>query len=278
MKISNLRSILLCLIFGIHLNCWSQATENATATPTFAQLFESGGKAYQSKDYAAAKAAFEQALALDPRSEYALTNLALSEFQLGQRGRALGALRRALQVNPDFSTSRAAIAFIEKQMPVKEIPHEIQWFESVRENFLNHFSLNIFLAMTALFLFTVGWLGLRYLSERKAALEEQRALPKASFTWSLSVVGLILFTAFTSLKVIDGIKERGTIVLEKVAVKSSPDENSPDLFDLYEGLEVIIEQTRDSWIQITYPGALSGWIPKNSIFSHEVTSGRLPMD
>jgi tetratricopeptide (TPR) repeat protein len=257
-------SLLLCLIIGLSYECWAQDT------PTFAQLFETGGKAYQSKDYNAAKTAFEQALKLEPHSEYALTNLALTEFQLGQRGRALGALRRALKVNPEFSTSRAALTFIEKQMPVKEIPHEIQWFERIRENFLNHFSLNIFLVMTALFLFSVGWLGLRYWSERKAAIEDQRALPKASFTWSLSLIGLVVFLGFTILKTVDGLHDRATIVLEKVPVKSAPDANSPDLFDVYEGLEVIVEQTRDSWAQITYPGALSGWIPKESLLLHEV--------
>jgi tetratricopeptide (TPR) repeat protein len=262
--------VVLCLNFGLVSICWSQTTDAAAAPPTFAQLFELGGKAYQTKDYAAAKTAFEQALQLEPRSEHALTNLALTEFQLGQKGRALGALRRALQLNPEFSTSRAALAFIEKQLPVKEIPHEIQWFEKFRESFLNYFSLNIFLAMTALFLLSAGWLGLRYFSERKSAIEEERPLPKASFTWSLSVLGLILFSTVTAMKAFDEVKSRGTIVLEKVPVKSSPDQNSPDLFDLYEGLEVIIEQNREAWIQVTYPGALSGWIPSESLFSHEV--------
>jgi hypothetical protein len=61
------------------------------------------------------------------------------------------------------------------------------------------------------------------------------------------------------------------VVSEKTTVYSAPNDKSAALFDLFAGLEVVLDQSNDQWVQVTYPGALTGWIPKSSVFQ---TSGR----
>jgi hypothetical protein len=201
----------------------------------------------------------------------ALTNLALAQFQLGHKAMAVALLRKASDLDPHFSTTRSALKFILPQLTVREIPHEIQTWETLRADLLVPFSLSGFLAMTALSFFATGWLLLQYLGRRRRALAENAVLP--SFPWAATLIALIfvMMTALTVMKMIDQRSSRGTVVEEKVAVYSAPDTKSVVLFDLYGGLEVILNDVKNGWVQVTYPGGLTGWIPQSSVLP---TSGR----
>lgn len=252
----------------------SEATKPAAtppAWPNFQKAFEAGVGAYQAKKFDEARLAFSAAVEQDPNSLEALTNLALVQFQLGQKGLAVGLLRKSLSLDPDFSISKSALKFILPQMDVKEIPHEIQLWESFRSHFLVPFPLNSFLAMTALSLLAAGWLFLNYAGKRKTALLGNKSLPAFPL---LPLFFSLIFVSSLSLsigKLIDAEMPRGTVIKEKVTVYSAPNERSVALFELYSGLEVVLGAIDDQWVQATYPGALTGWILKNNVLQ---TSGR----
>ncbi len=241
------------------------------AWPNFEKAFEAGVVAYQAKKYDEARLAFSHALQLEPLSVQTLTNLALVQFQLGQKGWAVALLRKAQNLDPDFSTPRASLDFILPQLDVKEIPHEIQLWETARENFIVPFTLNGFLALSALCLFATGWLWLHYVGRRREAFREDKSLPPFPVIPTLIALIFIAVLALTLMKVLDQSVPRGTVVNEKVTVFSAPNEQSVALFDLYAGLEVVLRQDSGDWVQVTYPGASTGWIPKSSVFQ---TSGR----
>ena len=235
----------------------------------FANSFENGVQFYQQKKFQEAQQEFKKAFNENPNNAAVLTDWALAEFQLGQKGWALALLRRAINLNPNFSTSKAAYDFILPQLDVKEIPHEIQFSEVVQSK-LRTFSLQNFLLVTALFLATAGWLWLRYIGRKKTALTSERPSPPFPTVAVILTLGLIFFTAISALKFQEQISARGTIVVEKQAAYSLPDEKSVALFDLFQGLEVLIQRNESDWVQVTYPGGLTGWIPKSAIFQ---TSG-----
>lgn len=239
--------------------------------PTFEAAFKDGVTSYESKKYPEARLAFSRALELNPESLNTLVNLGMTEFQLGEKGLAVALLRKAVEIDPNFSTSQAALQFILPQLDVKEIPHEIQWSETLRDSVIVTVSLNTYLGLTALFLFAAGWLWFQYIGRRKKALQEESAMPTFPLVATFALIGFLCFGFLTLYKTWDHQIPRGTVTTEKVAVLSAPDEKSPSLFDLYSGLEVIIHQTEGEWAQVTYPGALSGWIPKASVMP---TSGK----
>lgn len=239
--------------------------------PTFEDAFKDGVTSYEAKKYPEARLAFSRALEFNSESLNTLVNLALAEFNLGEKGLAVALLRKAVDIDPNFSTSQAALNFILPQLDVKEIPHEIQWSETLRDSVLVPVSLNTYLGLTALFLFAAGWLGFQYIGRRKRALKEETALPGFPVVAALALVGFLSFGFLTVYKTWDHQVPRGTVVTQKIAVLSAPDAQSPALFDLYSGLEVIVHQTQGDWAQVTYPGALSGWIPKGAVF---LTSGK----
>ena len=76
---------------------------------------------------------------------------------------------------------------------------------------------------------------------------------------------LVIFTGLASLKFYDSTILRGTIIQERVSLQTAPGENQVVILDLYGGMEVIARQVQGDWIQVTYPGSLTGWIKKSSL-------------
>lgn len=264
-------SILFSNLIAVLLNCGFNATAYAEPPPTFEAAFQTGVGQYQAKKYDEARLSFGQALERDPQSVQALTNLALAQFQLGKKGEAVALLRRAQNLDPDFSTPRAALNFILPQLDVKEIPHEIQLWETVRSTFVVPFSLTGFLALTAMTLFSAGWLFLQYAGKRRRALNEGRGRPPFPTIPTFIFLIFLAMSSLTVLKAVDHEIPRGTITAVKVPVLSAPAESGAALFEVYSGLEVILGTVSQDWVQVTYPGAMTGWIPKSTVLQ---TSGR----
>jgi hypothetical protein len=247
------------------------AGSDVQSWPNFEKAFEAGVNSYQAKKYDEARLAFTSALQKEPTNVQTLTNLALVQYQLGQKAWAVALLRKAHNLSPDFSTPKAALDYIVPQLDVKEIPHEIQLWETIRSTFITPFTLTGFLALTGLCLFASGWLWLQYFGRRREALREDKVLPAFPSIPTIIAVIFIAVLVLTLMKVVDQGIPRGTVVNEKVTVYSAPNEQSVALFDLFGGLEVVLKSDNQDWVQVTYPGATTGWIPKSSLFQ---TSGR----
>jgi hypothetical protein len=110
-----------------------------------------------------------------------------------------------------------------------------------------------------------GWLSLNWLRDwRKARLEEVSS-PSIPASLVLCLILFILLTPLSALKILDHSIPRGTILDAKVPVRSAPLENAVVLFELHPGFEVIIREIQQDWVQVTYPGGMTGWIAKNHV-------------
>lgn len=250
-----------------------ESSQPPPSWPRFEAAFQAGVALYREKKFDEARLAFQDALEKEPSNVQALTNLALIQFQRGEKGWALALLRRAQNIDPDFSTTTAALDFILPQLDVKEIPHEIQFWETFRSRFITPYSLNSFLFLTALSLFSAGWLYLRFFGLKKEAFHNEKPAPPFPTIPTLTALFFVASFSLSVLKLIDLRIPRATVINEKVPVYSAPSGDSVPLFDLYSGLEVVIGNSNGTWVQVTYPGASTGWVPKTSIFQ---TSGRAP--
>lgn len=232
-------------------------------------LFQQGTQFYIAKDYTKAQESFTQALALDPHNATILTNLALAEFQLGKKPYAIGLLRKALASEPELATALAGLKYIQGQMPIKEIPHQMETYERLRQWMLQPVPLSAYLILSIIFLFAAGWLLLSYAGRRRKALTEEKALPNFPTIASLLSLGFVIFTGLFALKFYDSQITRGTIIEEKVALQTAPGDNQVAILDLFGGMEVIVHSSKEDlqkeWVQVTYPGSLTGWIKKSSL-------------
>ncbi len=271
-----MKSILsLFLIATFFLGCFSFATEpdnsgSSESLSSFDSAFQTGLKNYQEKHFDLSVSAFQKALELSPKNISTLTNLALAQFQNGQKGWSIALLRKALNFDPEDPTARAAYDFILPQLEVKEIPHELLWSETLHARVLSPFSLFWFSCLAALFIFSAGWSILTYIGKLKRSQLKETVPPSFSSLTIFFLLGAVVFLLLLGLKIVDQSQTRGTIVTkDKASVLSSPDEKAPSLFEVYPGFEVIVEKsvekTGSQWLQVNYPGGPTGWIPQSAL-------------
>ena len=227
-------------------------------------LLQKGLSAYQNKQFAEAKEDFQKLLDQNKSNPSLLHNLALADYQLDQKPLALALWRKALTIQPSFQPARAGRDLLEGKMQMRPLERDSLSLWAHRG--LEQVSWFATLVLNALLLGITGWLGLTYLGERAAALDEERTLP-AFPTWA--IVLLILFLASTALSVLKGndtFTERATVIGAKVSARSLPADDSVGLFDLNGGSEVLVKRTEPGWEQVQNGEGSSGWVKDSEIF------------
>ncbi len=234
---------------------------------SFEEYFGRGTKSYQDKKFENAIFNFEKALELHPESVTVLTDLGLSYFQIQKKGLSIAMFRRALYLDPSQTVAEAALRFVLSQLEIKEIPHQIETYERLRSSVLNAVSVNSFQLLTVLLLFTSGFIWLRHLGRRRKAFELELSPPSAPLIGWLLPIALALSFFATILKIYDLSVPRATIIADKVSAQTAPGDGQSGLFELYAGFEVIVRNASNDWIQVSYPGGLTGWVKKDSLMS-----------
>ena len=254
------------LVFALSILC-SILGGRVAAAQSAESKFHEAVSAFKKGDLKQAKGLFLEVLDLEGANAPALFNLGLIEQKSGRSGMALGLWRKALVIQPEDSPTRAAIDWAKSKLERSEIPHEVELWESLRDMVLSRATLDKFLFVSAALLLAYGWLLLRYFGRRRQALLDERPLPAfPAFAVALAVI--FVFSCGLSLaKAIDMKTVRGTILVKKIEARSAPETTATPLFELYEGLEVIVKRVAGDWVQVTYPGAASGWVPKSSLFT-----------
>ena len=237
---------------------------NASAQ-SFEENFSTAVSNYQSSQYEAASKLFETELENHPENAALLYNFGLTEYRLGRLGKAIGLWRKALSLKPSFAAAKDALSFATSKLEHKELPHQATFAESVRTGILLWISIHHALFLLSVSLFFLGWFGVKYLRERKNSLANEEPPPNPS----LALIGyLAIFTfsvGLTGLKWMDTATVRATVLPKALSARTGPDEGHAELFQLYEGLEVIVSERKNTWLKATYPGGASGWIPEDAV-------------
>jgi len=228
--------------------------------------FQQGIAAFQRNDFEQARRYFLESVQNNDNPTI-IFNLGLVEQRLGNQGMAIALWRKALANNSSFAPARRSLDWIKPKLARPEIAHEVELWQSLRARVLATTSLATYLLACAIALFVSGWLILRYLGLRRLSTLDEKPMPPFP-TWTAFVTVAFFFIALLSgAKILDENTEYATIVEKKVFVLSSPTNDATPLFDLYEGLEVIVRERSASWAQVTYPGGSTGWIPSASFLS-----------
>lgn len=236
------------------------------------ELFQAGVTSFQKNELDQAREHFTASLKISP-SANTLYNLGLTEFKAKNEGLALGLWRKALAQEPSNTAIQEAIAFAERALPQQPVSKGEDLFESFHQKFLAQTSLMNLAIVNLVFLAFAGWILIRYSALKSRSIENEEPSPPIPYIGFIFVVGLLVSAIVLGAKAYDLTLTRATIAEEKVEVKTSPDSQAATLFELFEGLEVIVRQSHEGWMQVTYPGGLSGWVPAKAVL---VSSGRQP--
>jgi tetratricopeptide (TPR) repeat protein len=239
--------------------------------PVFADenLFEKGLAAYQNKQYAEARDDFQKLVEKNTVSAALLHNLALAYFQLDQAPMSLALWRKALTIEPGFRPARAGRDFAEMKLQARGFERD-RISESIQRN-LEFISFFESLWLIALVTGAAGWLWIRYVADRRHALDEESPLPPFPATAVALSVVLAACIGLSLMKLSVSLKTRATVIAKKASARSLPTEEGVALFELNGGSEVLIRRRDKDWSQVQNSEGSSGWVANSELF---ITSQR----
>ncbi len=254
-------------------SCFAAEPQAASAPNTplpdvsAAEAFSNGVTAFQKNDFPTARNWLRASLSKEPNQLVAWYDLGICEQRLGNKGLATAYFRKALFLKPRLTEAATALAYTRKSLEKSDIPHEVEPWETLRSSVLIVTSVYQFAFLTLILFFIASWLLLLYVGHRRRSQLDEKPSPPFPFAGALTAVLFAVFFILSICKLIDDQDLRATVITKKIEAKALPDESSTALFDLYEGLEVIVQQTRQGWAQVTFPGGATGWVPRASIFT-----------
>lgn len=218
--------------------------------------FEQANAAYNSGNYDTAVVMYEKILASDSESVPVYYNLGNAYYKMHNYPMAIYYYEKALKLDPsdeDVQTNLAIAnrAIVDKIEPVPQ-PFYVRIWRNVRAWLSGDqwawYSIGTFaLLLFALFLF---------LRSRRLGLR------KLGFFMSLVfVIVFALSVVFAAQLKKAAMTQDHAIVMEPtVTVKSSPSEQSVDLFVLHEGSKVAILEGSNGWNKVRIANGSIGWI------------------
>lgn len=222
---------------------------------------DSATSSYKRGDYQKSVKIYETLLSEGMESSTLYYNLGNSYFRLKNIPQAILNFERAKLLAPDdedinFNLSLASGFIVDKVTPIPEF-FVYTWIKSV----INIFSVNQW-SIVSLSLFVLSLLLIiAFLFSGKISMRKL-------FFWTGILFFLLSITS--TIFAIKGrseiINNNSAIVMQAVStVKSSPNDNSTDLFIIHEGTKVTISEELDDWTEIKLADGNVGWIKSKDI-------------
>ena len=242
-------------------------------------LMNDGLRSYQASNFEEARNLLQKAIELRPNNASILYNLGLSEYKLGKIGRAVGLWRKALDLDPGFKEAEKALEFGRSQNRLGDSNFDPSLFENFRRSVLVQVPLDLSLFVSTALLIVSGWIFLRFRQARRSYFAKGAGgstsvwdqldvdkVPRLARLQKILLSLTLLVLVITSLKAWDFTSPRGIVTEPSVAVRSGPNVDFAELFDVKEGSEVILRSRVEGWTQVETLNGRAGWVPETSVF------------
>jgi tetratricopeptide (TPR) repeat protein len=258
-----MKKYICLLLLSLPAALFAQSDSLSVTSPAHAPLtpWERANTAYINSSFREAIAIYDSLLATGVQSHKLWYNLANACFKDRQTARAILCYNKALRLAPTDADTRYNLAVANSYIKDK--------IEQVPQFFLGRWIASLAVALSGN---TWAWLSIALFAAALAGvvmylLPGRLGRRKAGF-WAATAC-TALFVAAT-LFALEARAERlhptrGVVMSSAVAVKSSPDRASTDLFVIHEGTVVRVTGTLQQWIEITLADGKKGWIEASAI-------------
>ena len=106
---------------------------------------------------------------------------------------------------------------------------------------------------------------IKFFGKRKVALQEGTSLPGIPYAALFLSLLLLLSLGASTLKGLDTLTAQGTIIAQRIDVRTGPSAEDNSIFELSEGVSVHLLATRQQWTLIRHFDGIQGWIPNSSL-------------
>jgi tetratricopeptide (TPR) repeat protein len=225
------------------------------------QLAAQAAKAYNAKQYKEAIAQYEKIIA-DGYESYALYyNLGNAYFRNNETAQAILYYEKALKLEPNNEDIKHNIEVVNNKLAdkvemVPELFYKRWWKQIVNLVDIDSFAtINIILLTLALLLIAV------YIAASNILIR------KISFWAGISLLFIFSISVLAASQRNHYImtQHEAIVFTQTVNIKSSPDENSKDIFVLHEGTKVKLLDVVAEWQEIRIANGSIGWIKTSDI-------------
>lgn len=243
------------LILSLFLALMGKAQQGAE------QWFEQANAAYNAGLYDSARICYEHILATDVESVPVYYNLGNAYYKMREFPMAIYYYEKALKLDPSNEEVQTNLAIANQAIVDKIEPVPESFIVKGWRNARAMLSGDIW-AWCSIVCFALLLLSLfLFLRSRKVGLR------KLGF-----FAGIVLLLAFalsvifaTQLKQTAQTQDQAILTTPTVMVKSSPSEESVDLFVLHEGAKVSILESSNGWCKIRIANGSVGWLTEDSM-------------
>lgn len=225
------------------------------------QLFDSANKHYSANEFETAISLYEEILVSGLASPEVYFNLGNAHYRLNSLSGAILNYERALKLAPGDQdiAFNLKIANAHLKDRIEEIPEVffIRWLNSLSAVLTS--AQWAWLAITAFIVLLI--------SAGVFVFSKSVSMRKAMFLSAFLFLILTLAFLFLSRNQMQTIRDKtsAVIIAPMVVVKSSPDENSSDIFILHAGTKVKVREELGQWLEIRIADGKQGWLPKNAL-------------
>lgn len=225
------------------------------------QLFSEGNNAYQSGNYTVAIQKYEEILRGGQISAETYYNLGNAYAQQGQTGLSVLNLERASRLRANDPQIMQSLQFVRRQI-VEDVPQltpffMLKWWQDIRASG----NATMWSCVGLLFLWgsaigLIEWL-----------VGSERRLKVRGFIVGLSILPLGLLSLWFGWQqmTIETAARSAIITAKEIKLRTSPDENSPELRILHEGIKIEILEKNNTFVKIRLPNAEEGWLDSRSL-------------
>ncbi len=224
-------------------------------------VFLSANEAYAAGEYERAVELYEELVSMEYQYFALYYNLGNAYFKSNQIAPAILYYEKALELNPShndviFNLNVANTRIVDK---IDKVPEFFIW--KWWRAFYNAFPMDIW-ALTGLVLFILSLVSLMVYF-----LTSSLIIQKAGF-WLALILFFFSLISLNNARIQNRrIAKQDTAIVYSpvVTVKSSPSQESVDLFVLHEGSKVYIKEELNEWYRIRIDNGSEGWIKGEKI-------------
>ncbi len=229
---------------------------NGVIGNTLESIFEQANKDYKAKNYERAVQGYEKVLAGGMESASLYYNLGNAYYKQNQWAAAILNYEKARKLSPgdddiQFNLRLANSKIVDKIESVPEL-FFYRWWKEARSQFsADGWAMVSILLCFLFFVFLTLYL-----------LTKPRLLRKTSFWLALVLLGTFgLSMTFAHQSQQKKMSQKEAIIFQPaVNVKSSPDDNSVDLFIIHEGTKVNVTDDLGDWYKVVIANGSVGWV------------------
>ena len=216
--------------------------------------FEEANRSFETGDYAKAISGYRGLLTNGTESAAVWFNLGNAYFKDGQFGRGIHCYRQARRLEPRDPDIRANLQFARKEVAGAFAPETATW-----QSFFRYLSPREWAGLTAIAGFVLFGV---------LAIRERFARERTALIWPVRLAVLFAVVCGVACPVDDSIwsdEDAAVVIVKKAEVRYGPLLDSKSAFQVKDGEELELLDSKDDWRQVRNTSGQAGWIEAGHI-------------